>query len=102
MGKALEITDSNFEQEVLKEKLPVLVDFWATWCGPCLMMAPIVEEIAKQPNFHSVWYQIYSYFVFFQRRKSGGSHRGSCPQATFCGENRKDFKQLRGNCKIVS
>ena len=48
MGKALEITDSNFEQEVLKEKLPVLVDFWATWCGPCLMMAPIVEEIAQE------------------------------------------------------
>ena len=48
MGKALQITDSNFEQEVLKEKLPVLVDFWATWCGPCLMMAPIVEEIAQE------------------------------------------------------
>jgi len=48
MGKALEITDSNFEQEVLKEKLPVLVDFWATWCGPCLMMTPIVEEIAQE------------------------------------------------------
>ena len=48
MGKAIEITDNNFEQEVLKAKEPVLLDFWATWCGPCLMMAPIIEEIAQE------------------------------------------------------
>ncbi len=48
MGKAIEVTDENFEQEVLKAKEPVLLDFWATWCGPCLMMAPIVEEIAQE------------------------------------------------------
>ncbi|MBR3942423.1 MAG: thioredoxin [Clostridia bacterium] len=42
------ITRENFEQEVLKSDLPVLVDFWATWCGPCMMLAPIVEEIAEE------------------------------------------------------
>jgi thioredoxin len=40
-------TDSNFDAEVLKADLPVLVDFWAPWCGPCQMIAPLVEEIAE-------------------------------------------------------
>ncbi|PIS27620.1 MAG: thioredoxin [Candidatus Marinimicrobia bacterium CG08_land_8_20_14_0_20_45_22] len=42
------ITESNFEAEVLKSNIPVLVDFWATWCAPCLKIEPIVEELSKQ------------------------------------------------------
>jgi thioredoxin 1 len=44
----LEFTDQNFEQEVLKSDKVVLVDFWAPWCGPCQMMGPVVEELAKE------------------------------------------------------
>ncbi|MFR5684436.1 MAG: thioredoxin [Clostridia bacterium] len=44
----LTITTENFEQEVLKSEVPVLIDFWATWCGPCKMMGPVVEEIAQE------------------------------------------------------
>lgn len=41
-------TDQNFDQEVMKSEKPVLVDFWAPWCGPCQVMVPIVEELAKE------------------------------------------------------
>ncbi len=41
------VTDANFEKEVLQSDLPVLVDFWAVWCGPCQMQGPIVEDVAK-------------------------------------------------------
>ena len=44
----IKVTTKNFEEEVMKSPVPVLVDFWATWCGPCRMIAPIVEEIAKE------------------------------------------------------
>ncbi len=45
---ALEITDANFEEVVMKSDKPVLVDFWAEWCGPCRMVGPIVEEISNE------------------------------------------------------
>ena len=48
MSQPVAITDSNFDQTVLKANKPVLVDFWATWCKPCLMVAPIVDELAKE------------------------------------------------------
>lgn len=45
---SMEFTDQNFDQEVIKSDKPVLVDFWAPWCGPCQMMGPIIDELAKE------------------------------------------------------
>ena len=46
----MEVTDANFDQEVLKAEQPVLIDFWAAWCGPCRALAPVVDELAQSYN----------------------------------------------------
>ncbi len=54
----MQITGAEFEKEVLNSEIPVLVDFFATWCGPCKMMAPIVEEVAKEMEGKAKVYKI--------------------------------------------
>ena len=49
-GDVIEVSDANFQSEVLESDKPVIVDFWAAWCGPCRMVGPIVEEIAKDKD----------------------------------------------------
>ena len=48
MSKVINLTDENFEKEVIKSNLPVLVDFWAPWCQPCLMLAPILDKLSEE------------------------------------------------------
>jgi len=48
MADLLQVTDGNFEEEIIQSELPAMVDFWAEWCGPCKMVGPVVEELAKE------------------------------------------------------
>lgn len=48
MSELLQVNDGNFEDEIIKSKLPTMVDFWAPWCGPCRMVGPLVEELARE------------------------------------------------------
>lgn len=53
--EALHMTEENFELEVLNSDKPVLVDFWATWCGPCRMLAPVIEELADEVTYAKIY-----------------------------------------------
>jgi thioredoxin 1 len=58
MSKPVDIQDAKFDELVLKSKMPVLVDFWAPWCGPCRMVAPIVEELSKEYEGKITFYKV--------------------------------------------
>ncbi len=58
MSKPVEVTDASFQTDVLENDLPVLVDFWAPWCGPCRMVAPVVDELAQEYDGKVAFYKL--------------------------------------------
>ena len=58
MAKPQEVTDASFQNDVLESDLPVLVDFWAPWCGPCRMVAPVVEELSDEYDGKVAFYKL--------------------------------------------
>jgi thioredoxin 1 len=64
----LEITDDSFEKEVLKSKMPVLVDFWAPWCGPCRIVSPILEKLSKEYTTKLRFAKLNAFFCIHWRK----------------------------------